>query len=231
MNLLTDVPRWKAYIRDSIIDPAIGRDLIMLEPVRKPALLRQIFAICVGHPSEIMSLNKIAGNISDAGTLETIANYLNLLEEAYLVSAVRKYSGKEVRKRSSPPKLIPLNNAFLAASAVEDLPAADNDPERWGRWVENACLAFAIGNEQKVFYWREDPNEVDGVFEGSWGKFAVEIKTGNYISRDLVGLLEFSRRYPEFQPVVLCDEDRVEIAQRIGLRAVPWKKFLWDGLY
>jgi hypothetical protein len=228
MGLLSDVPRWKVYLRDSIIDPAVGRDLMMLESIRKPALLRQVFAVCTGHPAEIMSLAKIAGEITDAGTLETIAHYLTLLEEAYLVSASRKYSAKEVRRRASSPKLVPLNNAFLAASRAGDPPTAQSLPDVWGRWVENACLGYAIGCEQTVGYWREEPLEVDAIIDGSWGKWAVEIKTGEYGSRDLVGLLEFHRRRPEYRPVILCDERHVDIGARVGLDVVPWAEFLWD---
>jgi uncharacterized protein len=230
MNILQDLPRWKAYMRDSIIDPAIGRDILVLEPVRKPALLRQIFAVCVGHPSEILSLAKIAGAISDAGTLQTIAHYIDLLDEAYLVSALRKHSTKELRKRSSPPKVVPLSNAFLAAASIDGPPGHGADPIRWGRWVENACLAFAVGCEQTVHYWREEPLEVDAVLSGSWGKWAVEIKTGSYTSRDLVGILEFCRRYSDYRPLVLCEESHMDTARRLGVDVLSWNQFLWRGI-
>ena len=229
MSLLSDIPRWKAYLRDSIIDPAVGRDILVLEQVRKPALLRQIFAVCAGHPSEILSLTKIAGAIADAGTLETIAHYLNLLEEAYLVSPVRKYSARELRRRESPPKVVPLSNAFIAASAT-DPPLPGDNPATWGRWVENACLAFAIGCEQTVHYWREEPLEVDAVLSGSWGNWGVEIKTGDYTSRDLAGLLEFCRRYPDYRPMVLCDEKHMDTARRLGVEVLSWTEFLWEGI-
>ncbi|MDD3928050.1 MAG: ATP-binding protein [bacterium] len=230
INLLSDIMRWKAYIRDSIIDPAIGRDLLMLETVRKPALLRQVFAVCAGHPAEILSLGKIAGEITDAGTLETVAHYLNVLGEAYLIAAVRKFSATELRRRSSPPKLVPLSNTFLAASLEGEPPLPETDPVRWGRWVENACLAFAVNNGQTVHYWREEPIEVDGIFSGSWGKWAVEIKTGGYTAGDLSGLLEFSRRWPEYRPLVICDDKHADTAQRIGIDCLTWNKFLWDGI-
>ncbi|MCC6446246.1 MAG: ATP-binding protein [Armatimonadetes bacterium] len=228
--LLGDRMRWKAYLRDSIIDPAVGRDLLMLELVRKPALLRQIFAICVEHPSEILSLNKIAGSILDPGALETIAHYLGLLEETYLVSAVRKFSQKEIRRRASPPKVIPLSNAFLSASLSGDPPLPETHPALWGRWVENACLAFAVNCEQSVHYWREEPLEVDAVLTGSWGLWAVEIKTGGYTAKDLTGLLEFCRRWPEYRPLVLCDLERIDTARRLGIACLPWQDFLWQGL-
>lgn len=228
MALRGDLPRWRAYIQDSIIAPAVGRDLLALEIIRKPALLRQVFAICIGHPTEIISLQKIAGQLAERGAMTTIAHYLELLGEAYLVAALRKYSHGELRRRASPPKLVPLNNAFLTASG--EMAADGISPERWGRLVENACLAFAVNRGQTVHYWREDPLEVDAVIEGTWGKWAVEIKTGTFTSSDLAGLLEFSRRYPQYQPLVVCDASVLGAAARIGVKAISWQQFLWSGV-
>lgn len=230
MPFLSDLPRWQAYLRDSIVEPAVGRDLLALEQVRKPALLRQIFAVCVGHPAEILSLAKIAGALTDPGTLETIAHYLSLLEEAYLVAPVRKFSTRELRRRASPAKVVPLSNALLHAGPAAAPPAPGHDPESWGRWVENACLAFAVGSEQTVHYWRQEPLEVDAVISGSWGQWAIEIKTGAYSVRDLAGLLEFCRRYPTYQPLVLGDPSHLDIARSLGVEARSWVDYLWAGM-
>ena len=54
---------------------------MMLETIRKSALLRRVFALCTGHPSEIISLQKLCGQLTDKGSLETVAHYLNMLEE------------------------------------------------------------------------------------------------------------------------------------------------------
>jgi hypothetical protein len=225
-----DLIRWRTYVRDSIVDPAIGRDLFQLELVRKPALLRQVFAICAGHPAEVLSLNKIAGELNEAGAIQTIAHYLELLNEAYLVTAVRRYAKNEIRKRAAPAKIVPLSNAFLAARIPEEPPTKESDPARWGRWVENACLAHAVNCQQSVCYWREEPYEVDGIIEGAWGRWAVEIKTGSYTLRDLQGLLEFTRRNPEFRPLLIGDADYLDTARRVGIAAVAWKRFLWEGV-
>lgn len=225
-----DTPeRWAAYIRDSIIDPAIGRDLLVLEAIRRPSLLRQVFAICVGHAGEIVSLQKIAGTLTERGALETITRYLELLREAYLVTAVRKFSPRELRRRSSPPKLVPLNNAFITAS-MGPPPHPGSQSEQRGRLIENACLAFALNSGQTVHYWREEPWEVDAVLEGSWGRWALEVKTGPYSVRELAGLLEFVRRYPAYRPIVACTEAGLATAKRAGIGAVLWSQFLWSGL-
>ncbi|MHB0938644.1 MAG: ATP-binding protein [Armatimonadota bacterium] len=225
-----DLIRWRTYVRDSIIDPAIGRDLFQLELVRKPALLRQVFAICAGHPAEVLSLNKIAGELNETGAIQTIAHYLELLNEAYLVTAVRRYAKNEIRKRAAPSKIVPLSNAFLAARIADEPPTKESDPVQWGRWVENACLAHAINCQQALNYWREEPYEVDGIIEGTWGRWAVEIKTGAYSLRDLQGLLEFTRRNPEFRPLLIGDADYLDSARRAGIATVAWEQFLWDGV-
>lgn len=225
-----DTTRWRAYIRESIIEPAVGRDILALEVIRKPGLLRQVFAVAAGHPAEVISLQKLRGMLADGRALETIAHYLRVLEQAFLVAPLSKYGARVVRRRAAPPKLVVLNQAIVGALHTGDFPTADADPARWGRWVENACLAHAWNCGQDVSYWREEPLEVDGVIEGTWGKWAVEVKTGRYSVRDLAGLLEFCRRYPEFRPLVVCNAAETETAARAGIRAIPWAEFLAEGV-
>lgn len=224
-----DKARWSAYIRDAILEPAIGRDILALAAVRRPALLRQVFGVAASSPAQIVSLQKIQGQLQDAGALETIAHYLELLEEAFLVAPLQKYSARAARRRSAPPKLVTLNNALVAV--LDTSTAADGtiDAARFGAWVENACLAHAWNSGQRVSYWREEPLEVDGILEGSWGKWAVEVKTGKFQMNDLKGLFEFTRRNPRFKPLVVCSAEGRATAQRADVPAITWQKFLLDG--
>jgi hypothetical protein len=227
--LREDEKRWAAYVRDAILEPAIGRDLLALVAVRRPALLRQVFAVAASSPAQIVSLQKIQGQLQDAGALETIAHYLALLEEAFLVAPLPKYSTQAARRRAAPPKLVTLDNALLAVMDPRGIATAESDPARFGAWVENACLAHAWNTGQRVTYWREEPLEVDGVLEGSWGEWAVEIKTGAFRASELTGLLEFVRRHPRFKPLVVCAEAGLATAERAGVPAVTWQEFLLGG--
>lgn len=227
--LRSDPPRWTAYVRDAIVEPAIGRDLLALAPIRKPGLLRQVFGVCVASPAQIVSLQKIQGQLHDAGALETIAHYLALLEEAYLVAALPKHSRRLARRRAAPPKLVVLNQALLAVSDSRGAPDSEGAPSRFGAWVENACLAHAWNAGQQVTYWREEPLEVDGVIEGSWGRWLVEVKTGAVSPADLRGLLECGSRLPGFRPLLVCDSSGRPAAERAGIEAVTWREFLLAG--
>jgi predicted AAA+ superfamily ATPase len=225
-----DRTRWLAYVRDSIVEPAIGRDILALAAVRRPALLRQVFGICASSPAQIVSLQKIQGQLQDAGALETIAHYLALLDEAFLVTTLGKHSQKPARRRAAPPKLITLSNALLAAVDPRGAPDPGTEPARFGAWVENACLAHAWNAGQRLSYFREEPLEVDAVLEGSWGRFAIEVKTGPFTAADLRGLSEFTRRHPRYQPLILCDAAAIPTAERLGVAAMQWSQFLLDGL-
>lgn len=229
MELRGDPARWTAYVRDAIVEPAIGRDVLALGTVRKPALLRQVFAVAASSPARVVSLQKLQGRLQDGGALETIAHYLGLLEEAYLVAALEKHAKGAMRRRAAPPKLVTLNNALCAATDPEGVPEPDAEPERFGQWVENACLAFAWNAGQRVTYWREEPLEVDGVLEGSWGRFAIEVKTGPFGPYEIRGLLEFCRRFRSFEPLLLCDVAQLGAAARLGVPAMSWRQFLFAG--
>lgn len=221
--------RWSAYVRDAILEPAVGRDILALAAVRKPALLRQVFGVAASAPAQIMSLQKIQGQLQDPGALETIAHYLALLEEAFLVAPLAKHATRPLRQRSAPPKLVLLNNALVAVMDPRGIPDRTRDPERWGVWVENACLAYAWNAGQRVSYWREEPLEVDAVLDGSWGSWAIEVKTGRISIADLKGLGEFVRRHRKYRALVLCDGEARPVVERAGLEAMDWRDFLLGG--
>jgi len=223
-----DDERWRAYLRDAIVEPAIGRDLLALESVRKPALLRQVVALACSHPAEIWSLDKINGSLTDRGALETIAHYLELLQEAYLVAPLQKYAGSVLRRRKAPPKLVVLDNALLVGAGGMSPPDPASDPTRWGRWVENACLAHAVKRGLAVTYWRDEPWEADAVFDGDHGRWIVEVKTGRYTATDLRGLAHAAQALSDYRPLVLCDAGQEEVARHAGFTAVAWPDFLFD---
>ena len=224
-----DRARWAAYVRDAILEPAIGRDLLALGPVRKPGLLRQVFGAAVSSPAQVVSLAKLQGQLQDPGALETIAHYLALLEDAYLVAAVPKFTMRALRQRAAPPKLVVLSNALLAAADPQGPPEPAADPVRFGVWVENACLAHAVNSGQRVRYWREEPLEVDGVLDGGWGRWAIEVKTGEIEAARLRGLSEFTRRHADYAPLVLCEPTQVPAVERLGLKGQAWPDYLLHG--
>jgi predicted AAA+ superfamily ATPase len=59
--LCHDIPRWQKYLRDSIIEPVLIKDILGLSSVQKPALFRQTFELAMAFPAQEVSLQKLLG--------------------------------------------------------------------------------------------------------------------------------------------------------------------------
>jgi predicted AAA+ superfamily ATPase len=214
---LTERPEtWKQYVADALVETVISRDVLQLQAVAKPALLRHLFALAACHPAQILSYNKMLGQLRDAGNTTTLAHYLKLLETAFLVSGLEAYSVGRGRKRGSSPKLVLWNQALVNALDRRDLAQAQADSGWWGRLVENAVGAHLLnhlsGVEWAVTYWRDANEEVDYVVSRGATTTAIEVKSGR--SGRVSGLTAFRQRYPRSKALV------------VGAEGIPLAEFL-----
>ncbi len=195
---LADENRWAAYVKDSLIESAISKDIVLLHPIEKPALLRRLFTLACEYGGQILSYNKMLGQLTDAGNTVTLASYKRLLEAAFLVAGLEKFSGSKIKTKSSSPKWLPLNNALMTSMSGLSFERTRQDSQGWGRLVECAVgshLFFgAEGKGIELFYWREGNYEVDYILRKGRDLTAIEVKSG---SRKIhaSGLESFARRY------------------------------------
>ncbi len=194
--------RWAEFVRDAIVEPAIGRDLLQLHPVDQPALLRQIFGVAVSLPCQIISLQKMQGQLQGKGTLPTIQNYLSLLADAYLITGIEKYSKVPFRRRKSSPKLIIHDNGLIRAfERPIDQPLSES---RLGRYFKNAVGARLLEAGWDLFYWKDRDVEVDFVAHGRNDEhLAIEVKSSHVADKELSGLRKFCEAHPEFEPCLV----------------------------
>ena len=197
-----DEERWLAYVRDSLIETVLNKDILQLTPVTKPALFRQVFHLSCLHPAEIFSLNKMLGQLQDVGNATTIASYLSLLESAWLLKPLERYSGSRLRQKVSSPKLILLNNAIVNASVFRKFAPSRQDALLWGRLVENAVGASLVNNNLgkgvDVFYWRHRDKEIDFVVSlGPHLVMAVEVKSGLRDEQKRASWPAFLKEFPK----------------------------------
>jgi predicted AAA+ superfamily ATPase len=181
-ELVADENRWRRYIIDSLIETTISRDILLLTRVDKPALLRRLFRLACDFSGQVVSYQKMLGQLQDAGNTTTLAHYLDLLEGAGMVTGLPKYSGARVRQRGSSPKLQVMNNALMTATSDLTLDEARKERDYWGRLVESAAGAHLVngarGTGIQVFYWRERSREVDFVLRLGRSIVAIEVKSG-----------------------------------------------------
>lgn len=170
-----DAGRFLGYVRDSIVESVLSKDILLLRPLDKPVLLRRLFEFACYHPAEIVSLQKMLGQLTDKGNVTTIAHYLDLLAKAFLVVPLQKYSPEILRIRSSSPKLIVMAQALLSAVQGKAPSHSGKDRALYGRWAENAVGAHLLRSGFDVFYWRERDDEIDFIARRQGVVFAVEV--------------------------------------------------------
>jgi hypothetical protein len=215
-GLIKDEIRWKKYVKDSLIETSISKDILMLTRVDKPALMKNLFELGCLYSGQILSFTKIQGQLQDAGNTTTLSHYLKLLDTAGLLGGIEKFAATAIRKRSSSPKFQVHNNALLNAQLGDIKSDAMSKPDKWGRVVESAIgahlLNHSIREDFSVFYWRERNEEVDFVLEKQGKVIAIEVKS-NYAKKKK-GMNAFNRKFSPHK-MILIDNN-----------ILPWHEFL-----
>ena len=204
-EMIDEEETWSSYVTDSLIETVLAKDILQLQTVAKPALLRHLFLLACTTPAQILSYNKMLGQLHDAGNTTTLAHYLKLLESAFLVSGLELFKRGKQKKRGSSPKLILWNNGLINAVTGDFFTDSLNNPAWWGRLVENAVGAHILnslaGRPCKLFYWRQRHLEVDFVLETPKQTWAIEVKSGKPAATK--GLKKFCELYPDAHPLVI----------------------------
>jgi predicted AAA+ superfamily ATPase len=223
-SLIDDQDRWSRYIVDSLIETTVSRDILLMTRVDKPALLRQLFQLGCAYSGQIVSYQKLVGQLQEAGNTTTLANYLGLLSGAGMLTGLQKYSGKRLRQRSSSPKLLVLNTALMSAQSDLGLNDTIKQPDLWGRLLESCVGAHlvnsSVGTPVKVFYWREGIREVDFVVQKGKRLVAIEVKSGRH--RESVAGIETFARAHRPQQKLLVGGDGIPVEKFLSIPISHW---------
>lgn len=205
LPLANDENRWLDYLRFSIIEPTLTQDVLEMESIRKPALLRALFEVGAVYSAQEISYRKLLGQLDDKGNTETIAHYLDLLSAAGLLTGLKKYDEKLLKQKSSSPRMLVHDTALMTAASGERREALLGNAERRGHVVESAIGAYLLARSKQEHFtlnwWREGNNEVDFVVSRGKKRTAIEVKSGRV--KGLNGLGAFAQKYPGTYTLVI----------------------------
>jgi predicted AAA+ superfamily ATPase len=204
-SLIKDENRWARYIGTSIVEPTISQDILMMEQVRKPALLRSLFLLGSGYSAQELSFAKLLGQLQDAGNTVTLAHYLELLGQANILTGLQNYSGNPLRTRKSSPRFMVYDTALMTYADGANRRRLLASPAQRGRLVESAVGAYLLarGKEEgfEVYWWRERNHEVDFVIKKGSALTAIEVKSGK--AKNVGGSLVFKALHPETLALII----------------------------
>ena len=194
----------------SIIEPSISRDVLQMEEIRKPALMKSLFALGASYSAQELSYTKILGQLFDAGNTVTLAHYMELLNNANILRALPKYSANPVKIRQSSPRFMVYDTSLLVWAAGASRKRLLENPDDRGHLVESAVGAYLLarGKEEgfSVYWWRKKDREVDFIIEKGKGSLtAIEVKSGRI--KHINGSLEFKKLFPKAFSMIINNDN------------------------
>lgn len=221
---INDQPRWRDYIRSSLIEPNIDRDILSMTRVKKPALLKRAFELGCSYSGQILSYTKMVGQLQDAGNTTTLAHYLDLLSGAGLLAGLSKYAGQQHRRRASSPKLNVLNTSYMAVDSGYSFEEARADRSFWGRLVESTVGAHLFNTgipDIRLYYWRESPYEVDFVLVRGKRVVSIEVKSTPH-GDNAVGVSAFQERFHPERHLLVGGQGGIPLEEFLQYPAAHW---------
>ncbi|MCX6107055.1 MAG: ATP-binding protein [Proteobacteria bacterium] len=206
-RLRSEESRWLTFIKSSIVETVLDKDIMQLRRVERPSLFRQVFELVCSYPAAEISLRKLVGQLQDTGSVETVKHYLELLEGAYLIRTLQKYSTNPLQKKSSSPKILPLCPALCTFARGE----TSLTPDLRGRLFELSVGLDLIRLDGQLYYWRQDQIEVDYVYKHGSKIYAIEVKSGRRKSPH--GLVKFRALFSNANCLVITPDNYPDFAK------------------
>jgi predicted AAA+ superfamily ATPase len=208
--------------------------LYMKEEVQEEGLVRNIgdFArfletISFSHAS-ILNTTNIARECQINRT--TVENYIQILKDLLLGFTIDIFTKRAQRALSAHPKFYLFDTGVY--NYFRPIGALDNPLIVKGAALEGLIAQHLrawldlLEEKHKLFFWRTRSGlEVDFIIYGKDYFLAIEVKNNSHIfSKDLKGLMEFKKDYPEVKPILLYRGQEKIIKNNI--ECIPVTEFL-----
>ncbi|MFO8077963.1 MAG: ATP-binding protein [Thermoplasmatota archaeon] len=209
---ITDKDIIKKYIKESIIEKIIYRDLTRLLNINNIPLLESILTIIMEEPGQIIELSKLSRDLDISR--QTLSNYMRYLEDSFLIHKLYNYSNS---KRKVERKLKKYYPTILSPTLLFKTDSLS----------QSKVFESILVNQLNAEYFYRDPykNEVD-IIQLNEPLKPIEIKYGKI---ETEGLLKFMDKKNIKQGIVLTNtiEDTKEFNNKI-IQMVPAYKFLLE---
>ena len=155
-------------------------------------------------------------------SVDTVKEYVNYLEAAFLVKSVEKWTTSHTEKIYAQKKI------YLWDTGIKTILTGAAD---LGARAENAVLMELSRKKMALGYFAETEKEVDFVVGEAKRFIPVEVKfisSLDWTEKKFSGIKLFLRRFPEAQEVLLITRS-VEAELKVGqsiVRAIPLWRFL-----
>lgn len=202
----------KNYIRETVVEKVLFRDIPLIFPVRDISILESIFKIISSSPGQIIEINKLASEVGLSRRVVSL--YLGYLENSFLIKKIFNFS-KNRRKTAKK-----LKKYYPTIPALGFIYGTGNIKPKI---FENTIVLQTRAN----FFWRDAyKNEVDIILDEDKKIIPIEIKYGEI--KNIKGMLKFMDVFKVEKGLVISRNEEKE--QKISdkkISIIPaWKCLL-----
>lgn len=203
----------KKYIKESIIEKTIFRDLSTLFRIKDIELIEKLILIIASNPGMMINLDEISREVGRSR--QTVSNYLYYMKICFILTDVTNFRGSfKVSSRK-------LKKYYLTHPCVAT--ALANPPQ--GKLAENLVQSITKADH----FWRDSGKEVDFILLKDTSIIPIESKYSSKVRiREIKGLIKFMKKYDIETGFVITDD--YETTEKYGNKIIEfiplWKWIL-----
>ncbi|MDG6225297.1 MAG: ATP-binding protein [Candidatus Thermoplasmatota archaeon] len=193
------------YVRSSVVDNIINKDLKELEGIKDTDLVREMLKIFSSNPGMIVDLSSLGDDLGISR--QTVSKYLRALLSAYCLIRVYSYHRNFLTSSKKAKRI------YLAHPCIIESFDGEIDTPEIGRVIENVM----VSNLDPVFFYRDGNKEIDIIARDRDMPLPVEVKYSSKIDgRDLRTISWFVEKR-DLEMGIVATKDLLERRGRILL--------------
>jgi len=162
--VLADDKIIKGKILREYVDLIQYKDMVERYNVQNQFLLKTLLKFCFTHPANLISVNKLYNDFKSQGislSKNTLYEYLEYMQESFIISLNPKYSDSIRKQQQKPKKLYIIDNSLM-------LPFVSSKKINIGYRLENCVFRNLYKMYENIYYYA-NKYEVDFVVEDHGG--------------------------------------------------------------
>jgi predicted AAA+ superfamily ATPase len=216
------------YLRE-LFDKIITRDIISRYGIKYGRALKEIALFAVSNFGSRITYNKIR-DVFQVKSVHTVKNYLNYLEEAYLLFQLNPFSFKIKEQIREPRKIYSIDTGLINAIA----PKVTTD---YGKLLENLVFLELKRRNSEVYFYHRPDYEVDFVIKnglkiGQLIQVCYSLANSDAQKREKKPLLKASEELRCNELIIITlDEEKEEKTKGKIIKITPVWKWLLIGTH
>ena len=202
----------------------IYKDIIVRKKIRQVKEIKEIISFLLNNIGQIISYKKIIAN-SEIKSTSTIKNFIDYLNEAYILFTLSKYD-KSIRKQIQNPK----KSYFIDMGMVRKISV--NFSENNGWYLENVVFLELLRRNKEIYYHKKEKECDFVVKEGTQIKEAIQVSyemNQKTETREIEGLINAIKTYNLKEGTIITrDQEETRIVEGYKIKIIPIAKWLLE---